>query len=258
MAEVFGEWRRGASPCGGGLVLWLRDLVPGAGWGLLDHRGTPKVAFDHIRRVLKPISVWTTDEGLNGVAVHVANDGPSPLSASLRVSLFHDLELPVGSATEALNIPPHSTLERNVESMLGHFVDASWAYRFGPPAEDAIVATLERGRGTEAEQMAQSFRFPAGRPMVVEPAGRLGLEAEASTGDDGSPVVTVRSRRLAYHVQLDVPGFTPADNSFSVEPGRSRVVSLRPMEPRAVFHGGSVTALNLAGRVELSWQGQPR
>ena len=26
MAEVFGEWRRAASPCGGGLVLWLRDL----------------------------------------------------------------------------------------------------------------------------------------------------------------------------------------------------------------------------------------
>ena len=39
MAQVFGEWRRGASPCGGGLVLWLRDLVPGAGWGVLDDRG---------------------------------------------------------------------------------------------------------------------------------------------------------------------------------------------------------------------------
>ena len=39
MAATFGEWRREASPCQGGLVLWLRDLVPGAGWGLLDHEG---------------------------------------------------------------------------------------------------------------------------------------------------------------------------------------------------------------------------
>lgn len=31
MAEVFGEWRRSASPCGGGLVLWLRDVLPGPG-----------------------------------------------------------------------------------------------------------------------------------------------------------------------------------------------------------------------------------
>ena len=30
MAEVFGEWRRAGSPCGGGLVLWLSDLLPGA------------------------------------------------------------------------------------------------------------------------------------------------------------------------------------------------------------------------------------
>ena len=43
MAAVFGEWRRAGSPCGGGLVLWLRDLAPGAGWGLVDHSGAPKV-----------------------------------------------------------------------------------------------------------------------------------------------------------------------------------------------------------------------
>src|SRR5438552_4634674 len=44
MAEVLGEWRRDASPCGGGIVLWLRDLAPGAGWGLIDVRGRPKAA----------------------------------------------------------------------------------------------------------------------------------------------------------------------------------------------------------------------
>ncbi|MGZ8561995.1 MAG: glycoside hydrolase family 2 protein [Candidatus Limnocylindria bacterium] len=258
MAEVFGEWRRGASTCGGGLVLWLKDLVPGAGWGLLDHRGAPKVAYEHLRRALKPISVWTTDEGLNGVAVHVANDGPSRLWATLRISLFHDLEQQVGSAEEQLDLPPHATVERNVESMLGHFVDASWAYRFGPPAQDAIVATLERGSGDEFEPIAQSFRFPAGRPIVPESAARLGLEAHASPGDDGMPAVTVRSRRLAYHVRLEVPGFTPTDNSFSLEPGRSRVITLHPDGPNAAFSGGRVTALNLDGGLALDWEGRRR
>ena len=41
-----------------------------------------------------------TDEGLEGVGVHVANDGPEPLAARLRVALYRDGEQPVGEATE--------------------------------------------------------------------------------------------------------------------------------------------------------------
>ena len=79
MAEVFGEWRRAASPCGGGLVLWLKDLVPGAGLGRARPSRRPKVAYHHLRRALAPVAVWSTDEGLDGVDVHVANDRPEPL-----------------------------------------------------------------------------------------------------------------------------------------------------------------------------------
>ncbi|HEX5397022.1 MAG TPA: glycoside hydrolase family 2 protein, partial [Candidatus Limnocylindria bacterium] len=93
MAEVFGEWRRAGSPCGGGLVLWLRDLVAGAGWGLLDVRGKPKAAFHHLRRALAPVAVWTTDEGLGGMSAHAANDTPAPVSARLRVGLYRDFEV---------------------------------------------------------------------------------------------------------------------------------------------------------------------
>ena len=250
MAEVFGEWRRAGSTCQGGLVLWLRDLVAGAGWGLLDHRGVPKVVYHHLRRALQPTSVWTTDEGLGGISIHVANDRPAPLSAQLRVSLFHNLEVKVAEAAELVELPARTTIERNVEAMIGHFVDASWAYRFGPPAQDVIVATLERG-DAGPEPIAQCFRFPAGRPLEVEPAVRLGLEATAVRGGDGTLAVSVSSRRLAYGVRLEVPGFMPADDAFSVEPGGARVIAMRPMASAVAFSGGGITAINLDGRLPI-------
>ena len=43
-----------------------------------------------------------TDEGLAGVGVHVANDGPEALSARLRVALYRDFEQPVGEAQPEL------------------------------------------------------------------------------------------------------------------------------------------------------------
>ena len=72
MEEVFGEWRRPDSRCGGGIVLWSSDLEPGAGWGILDSDGAPKPAYWFLKRALAPCAVWTTDEGLNGVDIHVS------------------------------------------------------------------------------------------------------------------------------------------------------------------------------------------
>jgi beta-mannosidase len=251
MAEVFGEWRRRASPSGGGLVLWLRDLVAGAGWGVLDHRGEPKVAYHHLRRALAPVAVWTTDEGLGGIVAHVANDGPSPLSARLRVALYRDQELPVGVGVEAVEIAPHGGHERNVETLIGRFVDASWAYRFGPPAQDVIVASVERDGPGGTELLSQHIRFPAGRPLIAEPAERLGLGAEARVGESGQTCLAVRSRRLAYGVRIHVPGFAADDDAFSVEPGGIRRIVLRPVATDTRFAGGTLTALNLSGHVPV-------
>ena len=33
------------SGCGGAFVLWLRDLVPGAGWGLIDSAGSAEAGL---------------------------------------------------------------------------------------------------------------------------------------------------------------------------------------------------------------------
>ena len=119
MAEVFGEWRRAGSPCGGGARAVAARPRPGAGWGVIDHRGEPKVAYHHLRRALAPVAVWTIDEGLGGVVAHVANDRPTALAGRLRVALYRDFEHRVDEAQEIVELAPHSTRQWDIEALLG-------------------------------------------------------------------------------------------------------------------------------------------
>ncbi len=256
LAEVFGEWRRAGSRCGGGLVLWLHDLLPGAGWGLIDHRGRPKLAYHHLKRALAPVAVWTVDENLGGVVAHVANDGPAPLSAFLRVALYREREHRVGEARVPVELEPHSQGEWSVESVIGHFVDAAWAYKFGPPAQDAIVVSLESDERDDSALISQAMRFPAGRPTAMEPATRLGLQANAHRLPDGSLRMRVRTGRLAYGVRVHIPGFTPLDDGFSIEPGGERVVRLLAQTADVTFLRGALTAVNLRGQVPIAYNEQ--
>lgn len=142
MAEVFGEWRRPASPCAGGIVLWLRDLEPGSGWGLLDHTGAPKPAALALAPVLQPTAVWFVDEGLNGLDVHVAHDLPDALALTLTVELLREDGSVIESAETSWEMPGHGHRVAGVDALLGRFVDSSYAYRFGPPSFAAVRASL--------------------------------------------------------------------------------------------------------------------
>ena len=150
MADVFGEWRRPGSGCGGGIVLWLRDVVPGAGWGLLDHEGRFKPAARALAPVLQPVALWLVDEGLNGLDVHVANDRPEPLRGTLEVALLKDDGSPGESAMVEVSVPAHGHHVAGVEAVLGRFADASYAYRFGPPPHAGVRAVLTV-EGTDRE-----------------------------------------------------------------------------------------------------------
>jgi beta-mannosidase len=251
MSEVFGEWRREQSGCGGGLVLWLRDLCPGAGWGVLDHRGEPKVAYHHLRRVLAPLAVWSTDEGLRGIAVHVANDGSQPVRARLRIALYREAEVRVEEVTRELELAPHSGCVHDVEELIGRFVDVSWAYRFGPPAQDVVVCSLERDAHDGVELLSQCFRLPAGRALQPQSAARLGLQATLSATGDGAAELRIRAKCFVYGVCVHLPGFQADDDAFSLEPGGERRIALRALAGAGAGGDGALTALNLAGRLPI-------
>jgi beta-mannosidase len=246
MAAVFGEWRRAGSPCNGGLVLWLRDLAPGAGWGLLDSAGRPKAAYRHLRRALAPTAAWIVDEGLGGLDVHLAHDRPEPLAARLRIALYRDFEQRAGEAEEELELPAHGVAIRSVEGLLGRFVDASSSYRFGNPQQDLVVASLEPQGG--GEPFSRAFAVPAGRPRQVESAAELGLEAVVEPLADGA-VLTLVSRRFVHGVRVEAAGYVAADDAFSLEPGVPRRLVLKQSREAADTHVG-LTALNLRERLE--------
>ena len=217
MAETLGEWRRAGSPCAGAFVLWLRDLAPGAGWGLLDSTGAPKAVLAALPAVLAPVAVWTTDEGLGGLAVHVANDRSEPLRADLRVTLYRDGEHVVAEGTSPVTVPARGCFTGDVETLLGRWVDAAYAYRFGPPQHDLVVAAID------ALDLSYA-REPAGRSAARSSAADLGL---AVTGG----VATTRRAVLGARV-----GDGP---QFCIEPGRER----------RLRGAGPLTARNLVGAV---------
>jgi beta-mannosidase len=137
-----------------------------------------------------------------------------------------------------------------LEQVLGRFVDAAYAYRFGPPGFDLVTASLHRS-GSHVP-LAQSFRFPGQRTTERLPISELGLAAESKLLADGTVEILLTSRRFAWGVRVSVPGFLPDDAYFGIEPGGQRRITLTPVRPEVAPAGSVVTAMNAEGRIVLA------
>lgn len=240
MARTLAEWRRAGSTTMGALVWFLQDLWPGAGWGVLDSRGEPKSPYWYLRRAMQPLGLFILDEGVNGLWLHVRNDGPAAVSATLELTLYRDGETRTNGGVEVVEIPARSAIKLAADGILPTFSDSAHAYRFGPSGHDVAVATLAQGETLLAETCwLVDFAKP--------PPG-AGLE-----GTLGPNQVTVTTRRFAQAVRIVVPGHVAEDNYFDLAPGRSRTIALRPLpnaKPRSSLTG-ELHAQNLRSAVAL-------
>ena len=240
MARVFSVWRQVGSPCRGALVWFLRDLWAGAGWGLLDDTGMPKACFRMLSRVLQPVFVSVSDDGLNGLHVHVVHEGPKPLSGSLEVKAYRQSEIVVAEGRCGVDLPARASKRLPVVGLLDGFMDLSYAYRFGPPEHDLVVATLRTHDGTT---LAQSLHWVGGWSLQRSPD--IGLEATARSLEDGAFEVTVRTRAAAIALHFEVDTHVPEDDFFHLAPGDERKVRLEPRAARKPL-AGRVAAVNVA------------
>ncbi len=213
MARTFAEWRRKRSVTGGGLVWWLRDLRPGAGWGLVDATGAPKAAWYLVRRSLQPRALAISDEGTNGLAVHFFNDRSESGSVHLRVDLWRAGDVRVTLGPDNLTVGTFLDVGSNEFSLarfFGAWADLSFAYRFGPPIADVVHV-----HGGELD----AFWFPAGLALPREPD--VGLACEVRDG-----ALAISTRRFAQYVAIEGKGVVASDNYFHLAPGQTRVVQV--------------------------------
>ncbi len=245
MASALGEWRSGGSSCRGALVWFLRDLWPGAGWGIVDSTGLPKAAFYFVRRVLQPVALLTTDEGLDGLALHAINDTEAPIEAELELALYRRDGVLAASGRKPVTLPARSAVTVSSDTLLEQFLDVTYAYRFGPPARDLAVGTLR----SHGQVVAQSFYFPLGHAFAVQ--HDLGIQASARSAGNGTYLLKIKTKRFAQAIAVDARGHVAHDNYFHLEPGAEREILLRPLGA-ALKLKGTVQPLNAFASMEIT------
>ncbi len=233
MARTLTEWRRSGSSCRGALLWFLKDLWLGAGWGIIDATGRPKAAYYAVKRALRPLGIGVVDEGLNGLGVHLFNEGNTAREVSVGIRLLRDGNVTVAEAERrAVTLAPHSTSELRSAELLEHFLDVTFAYRFGPSAHDVTWLTLRDG--ASGELLGETFHFPTGFARFDHDPG---LVARAVTEPDGTPAVELEAKRFAAFVCFDIGRFVPEDAYFHLAPGVTRRVRVSSVGPSGRLQG---------------------
>ena len=143
----------------------LRDLRAGAGWGVIDALGLPKAPWYGLARASRPVGLLLTDEGLNGLALHLVNDGGDDVVGEVDVGVYsadHRIDQATRSRVE---VPARGGARLPAEDLFDGFRDLTYAYRFGPRTTELIVARL---RGTGRCRPGHRH-LPAGRPESSGP-----------------------------------------------------------------------------------------
>jgi beta-mannosidase len=198
---------------------------------VVDRDGRPKAAYWYLKRVLAPVALLCADEGLNGLWLHAVNDTDQAIDAELRVARYLDGRMQGRPASAPVHVPARGSESIHADALFDGFCDLTYAYRFGPPGHDVVVATL---RDPSANGVVTSaLYFPGHLPL---PSQDVGLTAHAELTHEGYALL-LEVERFAHAIAIDVDGCAPDDNYLHLEPGEPRVIRLRTAARDAVRRG---------------------
>ncbi|THV20280.1 glycosyl hydrolase 2 galactose-binding domain-containing protein [Peteryoungia ipomoeae] len=240
VTEAYAEWRRKGSSCNGALVWTLQDLEAGPGWGVIDATGEPKSVWYGLKRAFRPVQISLTDEGTNGLMVHVLNDSAATVETTVSLTCLRDGRHPAARGTASLTLSAHSWQALPATDLFGAFFDTTYAFRFGPPSHDVTVAELHSPDG---DRLADAYHFPLGRSQSLHaPVIEHRLEQQ-----DGNWVLILRSDVFAQSLHVACENYRVEEDWFHLPPGQWKPLRLLPREQDAPAPRGTVQSLGSRG-----------
>ncbi|MAG34138.1 MAG: beta-mannosidase [Deltaproteobacteria bacterium] len=250
MQQVQSLWRDPASGCRGSLVWLHRDPWACAGWGVVAADGQPKSAYYGLRRAWAPVAVALLDDGVNGLRVQVHNDLEGRLTGELELVLMRVDGTRVGGWCGAIEVPARGSFRASVDSLVGGFVDSSYAYRFGPREFEVCVARLHASRGAEldlgARQSIEAVHLPWELGLLPKTSTQLTADWVDLKGEEA--VLELRADHFVQCLSLDLRGGVPEDNFFHLAPGCERRIRVTETGARVE---GRIRGLNAEEDIEI-------
>ncbi len=251
MATAFSEWRSAHSRNSGALVWFYKDLWPGAGWGVIDSHGRPKAAYYALKRVWNNRQVTLTDEGLNGLDVHLTNETSESVAGTLEVVLLREPNTVIAKREIPFDVKARSRERVQANEILGLFYDVTYAYRFGSPQHDVAVVTWY---DEERRVLGEAFHFV--QRQIKPDACAVGIASEYAAVGAGEYDVTVTSDRFLHYVFLKAVGYLPDDNYFHLLPHRTKRVRFRPINGNPPSFAAELEAVNLTSSIAVGPRGE--
>lgn len=238
-------WRRNGFTSG--VLIWtLKDLAPGPGWGVLDSTGLPKAPYYFLKRAWQPASLYFWDRATNGLWLGLHNDGQNLLSGELEIELGKLDGGIIERAKVEVSIGPGSSCQWSLDVLLGGFVDANYAYRFGSRAYEIAIATFSME--SENESLIE-YHLLQERPLYVEQPGSPTIQVEQLSGVNDVHVRLTTDQFIDYLI-LDIPGAELSDNYFPLLPGKRKSIHITPTNKSEA--DGVVRAFNSTLQLPLS------
>lgn len=225
MNQVFSEWRSSNNNCSGGLVWFYKDLLPGAGWGVIDSDNNPKAAYYYLKRTLQPINLVITDEGLQGLHLHIINESPALFTGVLEFSLLNNGNIYVAKTRKEITVSANQTATFQADNLLGGFYDTSYAYRFGVPNHEVSCATIKDAAG---KIINQQFNFPLKQQLTN--VDHALIKSEISSLENNEYQLSISADFFMHAIEITCNGFLPSDNYFHLMPNEPRFITLTPLQ----------------------------